>query len=65
MIYEVNNFCDVPWWERLKSEEEKDRYCQEKYGVSFAEWWGEVMNPTTLFDPKTNTFYSNKKDGEK
>ena len=51
-----NNLCDVLWWEALKTDEEKDQYCKEHYGMSFAEWWEEVEHPTVKYDPKTKEF---------
>ncbi len=30
--------CDVPWWEQLESEIEKDEYCKNKFGISYAEY---------------------------
>ena len=30
--------CDVPWWEQLESENEKDEYCKNKFGISYAEY---------------------------
>lgn len=50
--------CDIPWWERLKTAEEKDAYCKEHYGVTFAEWWEEVIHPTVGCDPVTHEFYA-------
>lgn len=33
-----DDMCDVPWWDRLKTKEEKDSYCQSHYGMSYDEW---------------------------
>ncbi len=52
-----NDMCDLLWWEEL-NDEEKDKYCQEHYGVSFAEWWEEVIHPTVGYDPETQEFYA-------
>lgn len=47
-----DDMCDVPWWEKLKTEEEKDKYCQSHYGMSFAEW-EESLNYKYRYDSKT------------
>lgn len=52
------DLCDVPWWEELKTDEEKDKYCREHYGMSYAEYLEELEHPTVGFDPKTHTFYA-------
>lgn len=30
--------CDVPWWEQLESLIEKDEYCKNNFGISYAEY---------------------------
>lgn len=57
MAREFNDMCDLLWWEEL-NDEEKDEYCQEHYGVTFAEWWEEVIHPTVGCDPVTHEFYA-------
>ncbi|MBP1548933.1 MAG: hypothetical protein J6A05_02915 [Oscillospiraceae bacterium] len=55
---EKRNFdlCDVPWWEALKTDEERDKYCKEHYGISYAEYLEELEHPTVKYDPVTQEF---------
>ena len=46
--------CDVNWWDELKTHEEKDKYCQENYRISYMEWLKEVVDPTMKLDPVTH-----------
>lgn len=50
------DLCDVLWWEDLKTYEDKDKYCIEHYGMSFADFWKEVEKPTVKYDPITKNF---------
>lgn len=57
MVKEFNDMCDLLWWEEL-NDEEKDEYCKKHYGVTFSEWWEEVIHPTVGCDPVTHEFYA-------
>ena len=52
--YNELDLCDVPWWEMLKTKEEKDEYCQETMGISYEEYLKEVVDPTMKLDPVTH-----------
>lgn len=38
MEEKIYSMCDVPWWERLKTKEEKDEYCMKRFGITFDEY---------------------------
>lgn len=50
------DMCDVNWWDELKTHEEKDKYCQENYGISYMEWMKEIIDPTMKYDLKIQKF---------
>lgn|GEM_PF-6355241 len=56
MVNYDNDLCDVLWWEELKTDEEKDQYCKEHYGMSYLDFWKEVENPSVKYDPNTKQF---------
>lgn len=46
-----NDMCDVPWWDELVTDDEKDEYCQKHYGKSFSEWI-KSLNSKLRYDTK-------------
>ena len=56
--YDNLSMCDIPWWDYLKTKEEKDKYCQEHFDMSFAEFWAEVEHQTVGYNPETQEFYA-------
>lgn len=32
------SFCEIPWYESLKTKEEKDAYCIDNFGISFDQY---------------------------
>lgn len=50
MIYDM---CDVPWWERLKTKEEKDAYCMKRFGINYDEYQ-EIVASDKPFQEKHN-----------
>ena len=52
MSNQFDDMCDIPWWDRLKTKEEKDAYCQSHYGMSFEEW-KDSLNYDYRYDSET------------
>ncbi|MCD7731690.1 MAG: hypothetical protein LUI05_09395 [Oscillospiraceae bacterium] len=55
MANRFNDMCDVSWWDRLKTVEEKDEYCRKQFGMTYAEW-EESLNVNFHYDQKTKTW---------
>lgn len=30
--------CDIPWWEKLESDEKRNEYCKNTFGISYNEY---------------------------
>lgn len=40
--------CDVPWWEELKTDDEKDKYCREHYDLTYSEYLEVLDSPLPI-----------------
>lgn len=51
-----NDMCDVPWWESLKTIEEKDNYCNVHFHLTYAEYLKIINSDLPIKEAYEKTF---------